>query len=454
MLLPFWTSLLVRTVAWVVLLQKEGVLNSLFLSLGIVNEPLKMIFNRFAVYVAMVHVLLPFMVLPLYSVMRGIPPSYVRAASSLGAQPFTAFRRVYVPQTLPGIGAGCLMVFIQALGYYITPALVGGADDQMISYFIAFYASKTVNWGMAAALVDHAAGRHAGALRGVQPAWWASSGCGWDEGPEHRNRWANASPASASRVLTGAVLVFLVAPILTIVPLSFSSGSFFYYPLPGFSLRWYQDFFTSSFWLPSLKNSLIVGVSATRPGHRAGHAGGARHLARALSGAGAGAGDPDLADGRAGDHRRGRRLFRVRAARAHRRLRGPDPRAHDAGRAVRRRHGPGDAFGLRPHADPRRGKPRRVADHDLPPRHAAADPAGRGFGAVFAFAASFDEVVVALLMAGPGQRTLPRQMFAGINDNISLTIAAAATMLIAISLLLMIAVGWLQRRSARMRQSG
>jgi putative spermidine/putrescine transport system permease protein len=151
-LLPFWTSLLVRTVAWVVLLQKEGVLNSLFLSLGLVHEPLKMIYNRFAVYVAMVHVLLPFMVLPLYSVMRGIPPSYVRAASSLGAKPFTAFRRVFLPQTLAGIGAGCLMVFIQALGYYITPALVGGAEDQMISYFIAFYASKTVNWGMAAAL--------------------------------------------------------------------------------------------------------------------------------------------------------------------------------------------------------------------------------------------------------------------------------------------------------------
>ena len=151
-LLPFWTSLLVRTVAWVVLLQKEGVLNSLLLSLGVANEPLKMIFNRFAVYVAMVHVLLPFMVLPLYSVMRAIPASYVRAAASLGAQPITAFRRVYLPLTLAGVGAGCLMVFIQALGYYITPALVGGAEDQMISYFIAFYASKTVNWGMAAAL--------------------------------------------------------------------------------------------------------------------------------------------------------------------------------------------------------------------------------------------------------------------------------------------------------------
>jgi len=151
-LLPFWTSLLVRTVAWVVLLQREGILNNLLISLGLVGEPLRMIFNRVAVYVAMVHVLLPFMVLPLYAVMKGISPSYVRAASSLGAAPLTAFRRVYVPQTLPGVGAGCLMVFIQALGYYITPALVGGADDQMISYFIAFYASKTVNWGMAAAL--------------------------------------------------------------------------------------------------------------------------------------------------------------------------------------------------------------------------------------------------------------------------------------------------------------
>ena len=151
-LLPFWTSLLVRTVAWVVLLQREGVVNDALLRAGLVTEPLKMIFNRFAVYVAMVHVLLPFMILPLYSVMKAVPPTYLRAAASLGAPPFTAWLRVYLPQTLPGIGAGCLMVFIQALGYYVTPALVGGADDQMISYFIAFYASKTINWGMAAAL--------------------------------------------------------------------------------------------------------------------------------------------------------------------------------------------------------------------------------------------------------------------------------------------------------------
>jgi putative spermidine/putrescine transport system permease protein len=151
-LLPFWTSLLVRTVAWVVLLQREGVVNSTLLRAGLIDEPLKMIFNRFAVYVAMVHVLLPFMILPLFSVMKAIPPSYLRAAASLGAPPFVAWMRVYLPQTLPGIGAGCLMVFIQALGFYVTPALVGGADDQMTPYFIAFYASKTINWGMAASL--------------------------------------------------------------------------------------------------------------------------------------------------------------------------------------------------------------------------------------------------------------------------------------------------------------
>ncbi len=151
-LLPFWTSLLVRTVAWVVLLQREGLVNDALMTAGLITEPLRMIFNRFAVYAAMVHVLLPFMILPLYSVMKAIPPSYLRAAASLGAPPLVAWLRVYLPQTLPGIGAGCLMVFIQALGYYVTPALVGGADDQMISYFIAFYASKTINWGMAAAL--------------------------------------------------------------------------------------------------------------------------------------------------------------------------------------------------------------------------------------------------------------------------------------------------------------
>jgi putative spermidine/putrescine transport system permease protein len=151
-LLPFWTSLLVRTTAWVVLLQKEGVINSLLLALGVISAPLDLMFNRFGVVIAMTHILLPFMILPLYSVMKMVPPSYVRAARSLGASPWTAFWKVYFPQSLPGVSAGGLLVFILAIGYYITPALLGGAGDQMISYFIADNLSRSLNWGLASAL--------------------------------------------------------------------------------------------------------------------------------------------------------------------------------------------------------------------------------------------------------------------------------------------------------------
>jgi putative spermidine/putrescine transport system permease protein len=151
-LLPFWTSLLVRTAAWVVLLQKEGLINSALLKLGVIAAPLELLYNRTGVVIAMTHVLLPFMILPLYSVMKGIPAQYMRAAMSLGATPVRAFVRVYVPQALPGIAAGCLLVFILALGYYITPALVGGGGDQMLAAFIAQYTTETANWGLASAL--------------------------------------------------------------------------------------------------------------------------------------------------------------------------------------------------------------------------------------------------------------------------------------------------------------
>jgi putative spermidine/putrescine transport system permease protein len=151
-LLPFWTSLLVRTGAWVVLLQREGPMNDALLALRPTEEPLQLVYNRFGLYVAMTHILLPFMVLPLYSVMRGIPREYMRAAASLGARPLRAFLRVYLPQTVPGIAAGCLLVFILAIGYYITPALIGGANDQLVSYYVDFFTRQTINWGMASAL--------------------------------------------------------------------------------------------------------------------------------------------------------------------------------------------------------------------------------------------------------------------------------------------------------------
>ena len=152
-LLPFWTSLLVRTTSWIALLQEQGIVNDLMVGLGLITEDgrLTMMYNMTGTIVAMTHVLLPFMVLPLYSVMRVIPPSYARAARSLGATSWTTFRRVYLPQTLPGIAAGSLLVFILAVGYYITPALVGGADGQLISNLISFHMNKS-NWSLAAAI--------------------------------------------------------------------------------------------------------------------------------------------------------------------------------------------------------------------------------------------------------------------------------------------------------------
>jgi putative spermidine/putrescine transport system permease protein len=253
-------------------------------------------------------------------------------------------------------------------------------------------------------------------------------------------------------LLTAAVLLFLVVPILVIVPLSFSSGSFFYYPLPGFSLRWYEDFFTSSFWLPSLKNSLIVGVSSTVLATGLGTLAAiglwrARFPAQALVlailispmvvpviivavGVYFAFAPLGLTDGYLG------------LILAHTTLGAPfvvvtvlATLATFDRTLIRAAENLGAS---------RVVTFRRVMLPLILP--------GVASGAIFAFAASFDEVVVALLLTGPGQRTLPRQMFAGINDNISLTIAAAATMLIAISLVLMIVVGWLQRRSGRMRQ--
>ena len=151
-LLPFWTSILVRVAAWIVLLQSGGLINSTLMALGIIDQPLQLVFNRTGVYISMVHIMLPFMILPIYSVMKGISPTYMRAAISLGCHPFASFWRVYFPQTVAGVGAGCLLVFILTIGYYITPALLGSPNDQMISYFVAFYTNSTINWGMATAL--------------------------------------------------------------------------------------------------------------------------------------------------------------------------------------------------------------------------------------------------------------------------------------------------------------
>ncbi len=153
-LLPFWTSLLVRTASWMILLQQQGIVNDFFVMIGLVSDDnrIEMMFNKTGSYVAMTQILLPFMVLPLYSVMKTISPSLMRAGKSLGGTPFVAFWKVYFPLTIPGIGAGCLLVFILAIGYYITPALVGGASGTLISNQIAFHMKSTLDWSFASAM--------------------------------------------------------------------------------------------------------------------------------------------------------------------------------------------------------------------------------------------------------------------------------------------------------------
>lgn len=153
-LMPFWTSLLVRIVAWMVMLQQNGVINDSLVSLGLLHDDnrLAMMYNFTGTVIVMIQILLPFMILPIYSVMKTIPPSYMKAAQNLGATPALAFIKVYLPQTIPGVGAGCILVFIVAIGYYITPELVGGKDGRLIGNLIAHHMRHSMNWGLAAAM--------------------------------------------------------------------------------------------------------------------------------------------------------------------------------------------------------------------------------------------------------------------------------------------------------------
>jgi len=153
-LMPFWTSLLVRIVAWMIMLQQNGVVNDTLVAAGILSDDnrLEMMYNFNGTIIVMTQILLPFMILPIFSVMKTIPPSYMKAAQNLGATPTLAFIRVYMPQTIPGIGAGCILVFIVAIGYYITPELVGGKDGRLIGNMVAFHMQRSLNWGLAAAM--------------------------------------------------------------------------------------------------------------------------------------------------------------------------------------------------------------------------------------------------------------------------------------------------------------
>ena len=152
-LLPLWTSVLVRTYAWMVLLQRNGVINGLLQGAGIIDAPMQLLYTQGAVVLAMAHVLLPFMVLPILSALKGIPEDLSRAAQMLGASAWSTFREVIWPLALPGVTSGCLMVFLLALGFFVTPALIGGPRQMMIATLVSQQVREMLDWPFAGALV-------------------------------------------------------------------------------------------------------------------------------------------------------------------------------------------------------------------------------------------------------------------------------------------------------------
>jgi putative spermidine/putrescine transport system permease protein len=151
-ILPLWTTELVRSYAWTIVLGRVGPLNWTLLNLGLIERPLALLFNATAVYIGAVHIMLPFIVLPMYSVMRGIDPRLVRAAQSLGASPLLAFIHVYLPLSLPGVVSGALLVFVLATGFFVTPSVLGNPDQTMVAMMIESQGRRVLNWGFAAAL--------------------------------------------------------------------------------------------------------------------------------------------------------------------------------------------------------------------------------------------------------------------------------------------------------------
>lgn len=288
-ILPYFIAILIRTYSWMVLLGRNGPINKLAVALGIFDQPAQLLFNRGAVLLGMTAVLLPLMVLSIYSSIARQDPSFVRAGQASGAGPLAVFWRVLLPLTLPGMGAGFLLVFVSALGFFITPTLLGGPGDQMFAMHITQQADFATSEGFLQALavvllvitlaVVAVAGRFLGfefiwgggklsdeaatersAVRAQPGQGWAArfaDAVGW---PLLRllSRLPMTTGAWTVRILGGFVLLTLVAPIVVVMILSFSKASFLTFPPPGFSLRWYEKFFSDPEWMAAFTNSLII----------------------------------------------------------------------------------------------------------------------------------------------------------------------------------------------------
>ena len=468
--IPMWTSILVRSYAWMVLLGREGVVNGSLVWLGLAEGPLPLLYNRFAVVVGMVHIMLPFMILPVLNTLRQIPSALPAAAQSLGASPLRVFLTVTLPLSLPGVAAGCALVFILSLGFYVTPALLGGLKDTTFVLLIERYVTAIRDWPMAAAmsvlllvltLVIVAAaqmgssGRARDGARASRPSGLVRLTVGAAFAAATRMRRGRAGGGMRSRparaggwttLLGGAGLVFLCAPLLIILVLSFSDAPFLTFPPEGFSLRWYANFFSRPDWtdaaITSIRVALATMVLATLVGSlaavalvRAEFPGKAllasfmispivvptMVLAIALYFVFARLGIVGTEIGLILAHTVLAIPFVIVVVSGA--LRSTDILPERAARTL----------GASP--------PVAFLWVTLP----ALRPAILT-GAFFAFLASFDELVIALFIAGTGARTLPKRMWEGIREEIDPTIAAVAAMLIGLTLLLLMVSELAKRR--------
>ncbi|MEI4488564.1 ABC transporter permease subunit [Frigidibacter sp. MR17.14] len=451
-LLPFWTSALVRTAAWIVILQRNGILNSVLQSTGLTDAPVAFIYNLSGVLIGMTHVLMPFVVLPLYAAFRSIDASLVLAAQSLGASSLSVMRRVILPLTAPGVIAGATIVFMNAIGYYITPALMGGPGQTLISMLIAQNINVDLNWGLAAALsvvllvatlIIFVAFQRA---FGLDKLFSGGGGRGASQPfGVHGRRSGGGWVTVACGML---VLLVLIAPIILVFPMAASNSPFLQFPPPSYSLRWFENFFADPKWIRSIWNSLkaasvavplslvigtaaAIGVSRATPRLRPwletffvlpmvvpviilgvglyyllaplGMLGNPYTLGLAQSVLCA----PYV-------------FITVRAA-----LKGFDPTLELA--ALNLGASWGTMF-------------RRVMLPAILPGIVA--------GAVFAFIQSFDDVVLALFLTNVRSRTLPRAMYEGMAHEIDPTINAASALIILLTVAILVANLILSRRNA------
>ncbi len=260
-LLPFWTSALVRTAAWMVLLQRNGAINNALTSIGIVDEPVAFLYNLPGVIIGMVHVLLPFMVLPLYAAFRALDGQLLQAAEGLGAGAGTLVRRIILPLTAPGAAAGALIVFMSAIGYYITPALMGGPRQMMLSQMISYHMQEQLDWAMASALSLVLLGSTLivffvfQRFYGFDRLFASETGTAID--PSVARKGGGVAWRIAL-VLGLVVAFFLLAPILVVFPLSFASAPFIQFPPAEWTTIWYSKLAADPKWLAALLSSLRV----------------------------------------------------------------------------------------------------------------------------------------------------------------------------------------------------